>query len=87
MEIKYSEKAVRQLKRIAKGDKKSAAMILRAIEKYRNNPQGNFDIKVLKGKYGNFKRLRAGNYRIIFDDDGNMMFIYEVKHRQEAYHD
>ena len=87
MEIKYSEKAERQLKRIAKGDKKSAAMILRAIEKYSNNPKGKFDTKVLKGKYGNFKRLRVGNYSIIFDEDGNVMFIYEVKHRQEAYHD
>lgn len=87
MEIKYSDKAFRQLKRIAKGDKKSAAMILRTIEKYYHNPKGNYDIKLLKGKYGNFKRLRAGNYRIIFDDDGKIMFIYEVKHRQEAYHD
>jgi hypothetical protein len=33
MEIKYSETAVRQFKKIAKGDKKSAAMILTAIEK------------------------------------------------------
>ena len=87
MEIKYSEKADRQLKRIAKGDKKSAAMILNAIEKYSKNPQGKFDVKVLKGKYGSFKRLRIGNYRIIFDDDGNIMLIYEVRHRQEAYHD
>jgi hypothetical protein len=23
--------------------------------------------------------------RIIFDDVGNVMFVYEVKHRQEAY--
>jgi len=44
-------------------------------------------LKVLKGKYGEFKRLRVGKYRIIFDNDGNVMFIYEVKHRQEAYND
>jgi mRNA-degrading endonuclease RelE of RelBE toxin-antitoxin system len=87
MEIKYSEKAVRQFKRIAKGDKKNAAIIMRTIEKYSNSPKDKHDVKVLKGKYGSFKRLRAGNYRIIFDDDGIIMFIYEVKHRQEAYHD
>ena len=87
MEIKYSERAVRQLKRIAKGDKKSASSILKGIENYSRNPRGKFDIKILKGKHGHFKRIRVGNYRIIFDDDRNVMFIYEVKHRQEAYHD
>ncbi|MEE8383151.1 MAG: type II toxin-antitoxin system mRNA interferase toxin, RelE/StbE family [Thermodesulfobacteriota bacterium] len=87
MEIKYTERAVRQLKKLAKGDKKSASMILKAIEAYSKKPSSKFDIKILKGKYGNFKRIRVGNYRIIFDDDGNVMFIYELKHRQEAYHD
>jgi mRNA-degrading endonuclease RelE of RelBE toxin-antitoxin system len=45
------------------------------------------DIKTLKGKYGAFKRMRIGNYRIIFEDDGHILLIYEIKHRQEAYHD
>lgn len=87
MEIQYSEKAARQLRKICKGDKKSAKMIIKSIEKYAKKPSVNFDIKVLKGQYGDFKRLRVGNYRIIFDDDGNTMLIYEIKHRQEAYND
>jgi mRNA-degrading endonuclease RelE of RelBE toxin-antitoxin system len=87
MEIKYSETASKQLKKIAKGDKKSASLILKTIESYRKNPRGRFDVKVLKGDYGDFKRLRAGNYRILFDEQYNVMFIYEIKHRQEAYHD
>lgn len=85
MEIKYSERAVKQIKHIHKGDRKSAEMIIATIETFAQNPIGNFDIKVLKGKYGEFKRLRIGKYRIIFDDDDKVMFIYEVKHRQEAY--
>jgi mRNA interferase RelE/StbE len=87
MEITYSEKAVKQLKQIAKGDKRTASRILAALENYAGNPKGTFDVKVLKGKYAVFKRLRVGDYRVIFDDDGDVMFIYEVKHRQEAYHD
>jgi mRNA interferase RelE/StbE len=86
MEIKYSERAVKQIKQIHKGDRKSARMIMDTLEAYAQNPDGTFDVKVLKGKYGEFKRLRVGKYRIIFDEDGNVMFIYEVKHRQEAYH-
>lgn len=64
MEIKYSEKAVKQIRRIHKGDRKSAEMILKTIEAYADNPSAKLDIKVLKGKYGDLKRLRTGNYRV-----------------------
>jgi mRNA-degrading endonuclease RelE of RelBE toxin-antitoxin system len=87
MNILYSEKAEKQLKKIFKGNRQAALMIMNAIESYRENLTGNFDVKLLKGKYGDFKRLRAGHYRIIFDDAGNIMLVYEIKHRQEAYHD
>ena len=85
MEIKYSERAIKQIKQIHKGDKKSAKMIMETIEAYAKNQKGNFDIKILKGKYGEFRRLRVRKYRIIFDDAGKAMFVYEVKHQQEAY--
>ena len=77
----------KQIKRIHKGDSKIAEKILKSIEAYAGNPSGKFDIKILKGKYGDFKRLRVGNYRIIFEDKENIISIYEIKHRQEAYHD
>lgn len=87
MKIKYSEKAERQLKRIWKGNRKAASLITDGIEAYAINPTGNLDVKLLRGKYGDFKRLRIGNYRVIFDEEENVMLIYEIKHRQEAYHD
>jgi mRNA interferase RelE/StbE len=89
MDIRYSEKAEKQIKRIYKGDKKSAVMIIAAIENFATHSakQIDFDVKILKGKYGNFKRLRVGNYRVIFEDDNTIMLIFEIKHRQEAYHD
>lgn len=87
MEIKYSEVAEKQIKRIAKGDRKSATLILSAIEKYVENPSAAQNVKELKGNLVSFKRLRVGNYRVIFDESGNIMFIYEIKHRQEAYND
>ena len=85
LEILYSEKAAKQLRKIMQGDRKSAIMIIAAIEEYAANPQGNYDIKILKGKAGIFMRLRVGNYRIIFEEDGKVMYIYEIKHRQGAY--
>ena len=87
MEIQYSEKAIKQIKKIHKGDRKNSGLILKTIESYAENPSGKFDIKMLKGKYGDFKRLRVGDYRVIFEDIGNVIFIYDIKHRQEAYHD
>jgi mRNA interferase RelE/StbE len=85
MEIRYSDKAVKQIKRIHKGDREAAQRILTGIEKYAYNPLGKHDLKTLRGRYGEFKRLRVGEYRIIFDDAGSVMLVYEVKHRQEAY--
>ncbi|MBI9039225.1 MAG: type II toxin-antitoxin system RelE/ParE family toxin [Bacteroidales bacterium] len=85
MEILYSDKATKQLKKIAKGSKKNAKMIMEGIEEYVANPSIVFDIKVLNGKFCDFKRLRIGNYRVIFDENNNIMYIYQIKHRQEAY--
>ena len=85
MEIQYSEKAVKQLRKICMSDKKSARLIINRIEAYANNPSRHFDIKLLKGKFEDLKRLRVGDYRIIFDEDNHVLFIYEIKHRQEAY--
>ena len=61
MDILYAEKAEKQLKRIAKGNRNAAVTIINAIESYVANPGGVFDIKLLKRRYGEFKRLRVGN--------------------------
>jgi hypothetical protein len=54
---------------------------LRRWGAYAANPQGAFDVKVLKGKLGDIKRLRAGKYRRLFDDENDVMSVSEVKHR------
>jgi len=60
-------------------------MIFTKIENYAANPSQFSNIKKLKGKQETFKRLRAGNYRVIFDDEFNVMLIYQIKHRKDAY--
>lgn len=85
MEIKYSEKSVKQLSKINNGDRKSAENIIRVLEAYSQDIHGNFDLKVLKGKFGDLKRLRIGDYRVIFDFDDINIFIYEIRHRKEVY--
>ena len=85
MRIKYSDKATKQLRKIAESDRKVAKRIFKKIERYADEPTGKHDIKALKGKYGSFLRLRVGEYRAIFDLAENEMLVYEVRHGQEAY--
>lgn len=87
LDIKYSQKAVRQIKNIKVANYKDSERIINGIEKYATNPNDIHDIKQLKGKFAEFKRLRIGNYRVIFDNENNIMFVYEIKHRKDAYND
>lgn len=87
MEILLTEKAEKQLNKIAISDIKTAAKIVAKIRDYAKNPQNNYDIKLLKGDSGKRLRLRVGNYRIIFNIVDNVMKISLIKHRQEAYND
>lgn len=85
MNIVYSEKAAKYLRKLAKTNAKLAQRMIVEIEAYAENPIKHFDVKVLKGKFGDFKRLRVGDYRIIFDEDVEIMHIYDIQHRREAY--
>jgi mRNA-degrading endonuclease RelE of RelBE toxin-antitoxin system len=49
--------------------------MLTGLEAYAADPQGNFDVKVLKGKLGDMKRIRVGKYRILFDDENAVVSV------------
>ena len=76
---------MKQFGAIAKASKKDASRILDKIEKYAEKPEGRFDIKQLKGKYGTLLRLRIGNYRVIFELLEGTLFVYEIIQRQKGY--
>jgi mRNA-degrading endonuclease RelE of RelBE toxin-antitoxin system len=82
--IVYSDKARKQVRDIAQSDKKSAALIFEKIEQYADGAI-NADVKILRGKFGECKRLRAGNYRVIFGEDDRILSIYSIHHCREAY--
>ncbi len=75
MEIKYSKQAEKFLK---KQDPDTRNRIRNAIH---NLPAG--DVKKLQGKNG--YRLRIGNYRIIFDKNGNIIYIVRIHNRGQIY--
>ncbi len=78
MEIILTSTGKRDLDKLTEDIKKQ---IIKAIKKI-NLPVS--DIKKIKGKEG-LKRLRTGDYRVLFKKDSNKIYIINVKHRKEFY--
>ncbi len=77
MDIRYSKQALKFLQKL---DKPTIKRIISAIEML---PSG--DVKKLKGKEG--YRLRVGDFRVIFDKDGNVLYIIKIGNRGQVYKD
>lgn len=75
MTINYSKQAIKFL---SKQDKPTRIRIVDAIK---NLPQG--DVKKLQGQES--YRLRVGNYRIIFDKNGDVLHIEKIDNRGQVY--
>ena len=58
------------------------ARILEKIELMRDDLQG--DVKHLTNFTPEY-RLRVGNYRILFEIETDVLVIYRIKHRSNAY--
>ena len=80
MKIKIQERAKKDLKKI---DKQNVIKILKNIQKLENYPNIS-NIKILKNFYPP-KRLRVGDYRVLFDVEENTIIIFNIKHRKDAY--
>lgn len=75
MKINYSRQSVKFL---SKQDKITQKRIISAISKL---PAG--DVRKLQGRTG--YRLRVGDFRIIFDVDGNILYIEKIDNRGQIY--
>lgn len=75
MDVHYSKQAEKFLK---KQDSVTRNRIRNAIH---NLPAG--DVKKLRGRNG--YRLRIGDYRVIFDRSGNVLYIERINNRGQIY--
>lgn len=75
MEIQYSKQAIKFLN---KQDKPTKIRIVNAIN---NLPEG--DVRKLQGQDG--YRLRVGDYRILFDYTGKIIYIDKIGNRGQIY--
>ncbi len=74
-----SAKARQQLRALEKATRRN---IGRRLEALRDDLHG--DVKKLEGRNNRY-RLRVGNHRVLFTLEGNLIAVYRVKDRKEAY--
>lgn len=73
--------ARKQIDAIAKPQR---MMIIAKIEAYAANPAALANqVKRLQGS--EFYRLRVGDYRVVFAEDGTVVTVTKVGHRREIY--
>jgi mRNA interferase RelE/StbE len=80
--IQIKGSASRALQRVGRHDR---LRLIEAIDRLREEP---FAGGVLKGEFSGLRRLRVGDYRIVYEVVQARLFILVVRvaHRSRAYH-
>ena len=80
--INYKKSIERDLSRL---DKAEARRILDKIEKELSERAQSFP--VLKGEFAGLRKLRIGDYRVVFTIMDNDVLVLRIGHRREIYRD
>ena len=78
-EVQIKPQAIKDGKRIPK---KELRKIFAKIDGLKDGLQGN--VRRLTNFTPEY-RLRVGNYRVLFEIETDVVMIYRIKHRREAY--
>ena len=78
--IKYKKSIERDLSRL---DKKEARRILNKIEKDLSERAESYP--VLKGEFAGLRKMRVGDYRVVFTIIDNEILILRIGYRREIY--
>ena len=76
----YTKTSARDIQKL---DNVSKKRLKKKLEEYAKNPL-TYAKKLTDSKIGSF-RWRIGNYRVVFDLDGQNIIILRVGHRREIY--
>ena len=79
-DLDWHKDALRELDNL---DNFLAIIILKKVDQLKENPFSK-DVKRLVGR--NEYRLRVGDYRILFEILGNLIWIKKVGHRKNIYY-
>ncbi|QJD83277.1 type II toxin-antitoxin system RelE family toxin [Cohnella herbarum] len=72
----FSGEAEKSLKNL---EKDTIRRIFNALQQLSEKPYENPHTKKMKGKEGNYYRLRVGSYRVIYEIKNNELIIYVVR--------
>ena len=76
----YTNRAIRDIERLAP---KVKNRIGETLLRYREEPL-SYAVKLKDSRLGTY-RFRIGDYRVIFDTEGNEIVILRVGHRRDIY--
>jgi mRNA interferase RelE/StbE len=77
--IEFKPRAVKDIQLLSS---RIQTRILARIEEMSDNLSG--DVKRLTDSTPEY-RLRVGEYRVLFEIEGNTIVVYRIRHRREAY--
>lgn len=77
--IEFKPQAIKDCKKIPK---REVQKIFEKIDKMSNALQG--DVKQLTN-FTHEYRLRVGDYRVLFEIEKKIIYIYRIRHRKQAY--
>jgi len=79
-DVKIAASAIRDLKQIDKHE--SGKILFSATERLSKNPES---CKMLTGKFKGLRRLRVGNFRVIFAIFDTEVKILRIGHHKDVY--
>jgi mRNA interferase RelE/StbE len=79
--IRIKQSAAKALEKVAREDR---LRIIAAIDQLKTNPAAG---GVLKGEFSGLRRIRIGNYRVIYEvhDDELVVLVIRIGHRRNVY--
>jgi mRNA interferase RelE/StbE len=79
--LQIKKSAAKALQKIEKHDR---IRLIENIDRLRNEPNAG---GVLKGEFAGLRRLRVGNYRIIYEviDERLVILVIRIGHRRDVY--
>ena len=78
-QVELKPMAVKDLKSIAPNE---ASKVITRLEALQDDMKG--DVKRLTNFFPEY-RMRAGNYRALFEVEDNRIIVYRIKHRKDVY--
>ncbi len=76
----YTQRAIKDIRKLEQSTKKR---IGRALVRYEEDPL-KYAEKLIDPRLGTY-RFRIGDYRVVFDLEGNKIIVLRVGHRKDIY--